>query len=153
MIATASSYFKNMYDCEETNLVPELPKINIKDAVPAITKAEVRNAIDNQKRNKSPGPDGIRSEMLKADGTIMIEHVKNLFNSIMLQEEIPHQWKTAKIIFLHKKGSINTIDNYRPISLCSTVSKVFPSILKQRFPGRIMECICEDQAGFRKDIL
>lgn len=80
----------------------------------------------------------------------MVEILKNLFNSLMIQEEITCQWMTAKIILLHKKGNRNLIDNYRLISLCSTVSKVFASILKQCLIGIIMEFISEDQTGFRK---
>ena len=45
---------------------------------------------------------------------------------------IPEQWLIAKIIPIHKKGSINNIENDRPVAcLCST-TKIFESLILNR---------------------
>lgn len=47
-------------------------------------------------------------------------------------EIIPKQWTIGNIILLYKKGGSEHIENYRPISPSSNISKVFMGILKSR---------------------
>ena len=42
---------------------------------------------------------------------------------------IPRQLKSSKIIPLFKSGDHSSMDNYRPIALLSTYSKIFEKIL------------------------
>lgn len=152
MSRVATKYFKKLYKSNRVTLeIREEGKIakNLEE-VPPIMEEEVAFILKKLKSQKTPGPDNISNEVLKAGGNILIKELTGLFNLILEQEAIPQQWKTAKIILLYKKGNKYDIENYRPISLCSTMSKVFTSILKQRLTKRIMECIDEEQAGFRK---
>ncbi|XP_049871762.1 uncharacterized protein LOC126370781 [Pectinophora gossypiella] len=57
ILKTATSYYKNLYRNNTTQA-----EINLVDTLntPSILKAEVSKAIDTQKREKAPGPDGIR---------------------------------------------------------------------------------------------
>jgi hypothetical protein len=64
-----------------------------------------------------------------------------LLNKIYDQNVIPEQWKTSRILPLHKKGKKNLIDNYRPISNLCAGSKVFERLILMR----ILEI--EEQAG------
>ena len=41
----------------------------------------------------------------------------------------PDSLKIVKIIPLYKKGDINSITNYRPISLLLTLSKIFERVI------------------------
>src|SRR6184192_4021210 len=43
---------------------------------------------------------------------------------------IPQDWRDAIIAPLHKKGSKNKSENYRPVSLTSIISKLLESIVK-----------------------
>ena len=52
-----------------------------------------------------------------------------LFNMSLQQCEFPKIWKSANAIPLHKKDDRNLITNYLPVSLLSTVSKVFEKIV------------------------
>ena len=44
-----------------------------------------------------------------------------MFNKILQTEELPSQWKIRKIILLYKKGAKDDLNNYRPISLMSSM--------------------------------
>ena len=68
---------------------------------------------------------------------------------------IPEQWKIAKVLPLHKKGSKKKIENYRPISNLCSVTKIFENLVLQRI--REIEILegCDltgnFQHGFKKE--
>ena len=55
---------------------------------------------------------------------------------------------------LHKKGDINKVENYRGITLLSTLGKLFSRILNNRLTDWAEEyhIYVEAQAGFRKNM-
>lgn len=63
---------------------------------------------------------------------------------------MPKQWKKSKIILIPKKGSYSNREKFRPISICSTVRKLFTRILKECLLSKLDFEIGCDQAGFRK---
>ena len=48
-----------------------------------------------------------------------------LFQSIMVCESVPDDWKEANVVPVYKGGSRNVATNYRPISLTSQLCKGF----------------------------
>ena len=48
-----------------------------------------------------------------------------LFNKSLRAGMVPDEWKLANIVPVYKKGDREHVENYRPISLLSLVSKVF----------------------------
>ena len=70
----------------------------------------------------------------------------------MLESGIfPDSLKIAKIIPLYKKGNINSITNYRPISLLPTLSKVFERVIFNQLYLYLdhNNLLSEEQYGFR----
>ena len=54
---------------------------------------------------------------------------------------IPHEWKTANITPVHKKGDKTLISNYRPISLLCLTAKVMEGIIQQDLLDRCRDLI------------
>ncbi len=52
-----------------------------------------------------------------------------VINASIREKNFPEIWKTAKVVPLHKKGSKTERDNYRPISLLPSLSKVLEKVL------------------------
>ncbi|GBP52215.1 Retrovirus-related Pol polyprotein from type-1 retrotransposable element R2 [Eumeta japonica] len=85
-------------------------------------------ALETQRDDKAPGPDGISNEVLKRAKHVITPILKDIFNDIIDSEAIPQQWPKSNIILLYKKGDQYDIGNYRLISLMSNI-KAFDSLI------------------------
>ncbi|KAJ2948735.1 hypothetical protein O0L34_g7995 [Tuta absoluta] len=148
IINVATEYYKNLYAKATPGKEIELPDTSI---VPYILKREVEAAIKSQKRDKTPGPDGIRNETLLEIKDYIVPTLTDVFNKILTTETIPQQWTASTISLLHKKGSKHDISNYRPISLMSNLYKVFAKIILSRITRILDENQPREQAGFRSN--
>ena len=52
-----------------------------------------------------------------------------MINQSLCTGIFPDKLKLAKVIPIYKKGDNHVFDNYRPISLLSTVSKIFEKVV------------------------
>ena len=118
-----------------------------------ITEAEVRKALNNLKKGKAAGPDGIPNDLLKIAGDCLIQYLVELFNEIFKSGSYPSEWAKAIIQPIHKKGDTTNHDNYRGIYLLSCVSKLYTSVINSRLTqwAEDNDVLSEAQAGFRKD--
>ena len=64
----------------------------------------------------------------------------------------PSEWKIARVVPLHKKGSRSFLDNYRPISILPVISKIFEKILYEQLYEYFTtnNLLSEQQFGFRR---
>ena len=54
-------------------------------------------------------------------------------NRAISNQSVPSEWKQTRVIPLHKNGSRNLLNNYRPGSILPAVSKVFEQVYEQLF--------------------
>ena len=81
--------------------------------------------IDNLNSKYSFGKDGMSNNLLKLITNEICESVTLIINQSLTTGIFPNKLKIAKVIPLFKKGDIYTFDNYRPISLLPSISKIF----------------------------
>jgi len=110
----------------------------------------VRKKLLHLQEDKSPGPDGIHPLVLKRCTEVLATPLSIIFQKSYTDGKIPNDWKLANISPIHKKGSKDEPENYRPISLTSVVSKVMESIIKEKVTGVLdnRDCINCNQHGF-----
>ena len=117
-----------------------------------ITTQEVEVAITKVKHSKATGLDEIPGELIKLGGTRFLSFLTQLFNAMYDTQIFPSDWSKSVMVPIHKRGSTLDPQNYRGISLLSTLSKVFSSILTKRLQDWAEDKgkLCFEQAGFRK---
>ncbi len=75
--------------------------------------------------SKATGSDGIPAKLLKCCAPHISSSLSCPFNKSLTTGKIPAEWKISNIIPIPKGSEKNYVSNFRPISLLSTVSKVF----------------------------
>lgn len=107
--------------------------------VQKFTEPEILKQIMKLKPGKTAGPDGITNEYIKYGRTLLLTPITLLWNKILEKEEVPRSWTESEIILLYKKGDPACVENYRPISLMSSLYKLFSSCLLERISTEIDE--------------
>ena len=93
---------------------------------------EVSKVEGSLKNKKSSGHDGISNEILKCCSPITEKYSGRSFNDCIEKQVFPERLKFAKVLLLFKKGDESLPSKYRPISLLSSLSKVFEKLLHKR---------------------
>lgn len=94
---------------------------------------EIKHQIKQSKNRKAPGVDNINNLVLKHLPNKAIAFLTKLFNACITIGYFPAPWKTAKVIPTPKPGKdLTNPKSYRPISLLSSVCKIFETILLQQ---------------------
>ncbi|CAB4025468.1 Hypothetical predicted protein [Paramuricea clavata] len=76
------------------------------------------------KPNKAIGLDKIRSRLLKDGAEVIAPILTKIMNCSFNSKYFPQSWKSSKVMTLFKKGSTDDCNNYRPISILPTISKI-----------------------------
>ena len=93
---------------------------------------EVKNMLINSKPKLSAGFDEIPLKLLKSSPDNIIMALSHIFSLSLSTGKVISNFKIAKIIPLYKKGDASDINNYRPISLLSNISKILEKIMYRR---------------------
>lgn len=96
------------------------------------TSLEIHKIIASQKTSNSSSYDSISSSVLKNISFLVSDVLCFIFNLSIEKGIFPDSLKTSVVIPLHKKGDTTVLNNYRPISLLSTFSKIFEKGVKSR---------------------
>ena len=113
-------------------------------------ETEIRNII-RELKNCAPGPDGIPSVILKESSDFFIQILTHIINLSLSQGVFPNELKIAEIKPLFKNGNKLLINNYRPISLLPSFSKIFEKCMSSRLVDFISKhnILYKYQFGFR----
>lgn len=116
--------------------------------------SELEEEIKNCKLKSAAGPDDCPNKVLKNLGPYGLCFILQMINKSFNNNDIPIEWKTAKIIMIPKKpNDSNNINNYRPISLTNTIVKLIERLVKNRLVHFLESnnLISNYQSGFREN--
>ena len=118
--------------------------------IPLLGVHEVGRCIESLNK-KSVGPDGINSSILKLSLPYILDSLTHIYNLCISKGTFPTEWKKAKIIPLPKVKSPSGIDDFRPISVLSILSKPIEKHIHKHLLSYLNEhnLIHPLQSGFR----
>ena len=116
----------------------------------AINKEELDLARKILRTGKAGGIDTLINEMIDPLVEVYPNLVLKLFNSILSNTWFCEEWLLSLITALHKKGAKEDPDNYRGISLMSSMAKLFLTIINNRLTAFALErgILSSNQLGF-----
>jgi hypothetical protein len=114
---------------------------------------EVKQKILSLKLRSVPGNNGITPLMLRHLCRKALPYLTHLFSHLLQLGYFPTNWKRAKVVPIPKPNKPDTDPNsYRPISLLSTLGKLFERILAARLTSFVnrQHLLPHAQFGFCK---
>ena len=119
--------------------------------IPLTNAAFVNTFLSNLNISKSTGLDNIGPKILKLSANIIAPSLVYIINKSITSGTFPSVWKEAKVKPLFKSGDKDDINNYRPISILPTVSKLIEKWVDVNFSLFLnnFSLLHKSQSGFR----
>lgn len=117
-----------------------------------VDEREVEKIIGSLKNKLSAGFDDVPVTVIKAVKRDISKILCHLINSSFVSGIFPKKLKLAKVIPLHKKDDVNKIQNYRPISILPSISKVYEKAVYIQITEYLekFNLLGKNQHGFRR---
>ena len=117
-----------------------------------VTQDNTLKVINNLKPKSSTGHDGISTILLKFIAHDILHILTGIINQSLSTGIFPDSLKIAKITPIFKKENPHIADNYRPISLLPSISKVFEKIVYIQVYDYFVDnnLLYKSQYGFRQ---
>ena len=135
-----ASHFNNFFvnvGPNTENTIPKVPNISpskfLKNriqynfVIAHISNEEILDIV-NALDNKSSGPSSIPLKLLSQIPDLIIIPLAYIINLSFTTGEYPNLLKIVKVIPIHKGGSTQDVNNFRPISLLSIFDKIIEKI-------------------------
>jgi len=118
------------------------------------TPNEILNIVNHMKPKTSSGQDNLSPKLIKKCSlniSIPLAHIANLS---IATGTFPQKMKIAKVITVYKKDNPTLFENYRPISLLPTFSKILERLVYNRLYQFLNShnLLTSAQYGFRKGL-
>ena len=127
-----NAYFGSVYSQKDVSIMPSQElrsESTISDV--AFTSQHVDCLLAHMAINKSPGPDGIHSRVLREAHEEVCEPLRMIFTKLLREGSVPKSWKQATAVPIFKEGKKSNPANYRPVSLTSVVCKLMKKNIRK----------------------
>ena len=116
-----------------------------------VTPEEITKIIKSLK-NGAPGSDEINTKIIQLSLSPIMMPLSFLCNRSLIEGVFPSELKLANVLPLFKSGDVMLFNNYRPVSLLCTLSKVFEKVMYSRLLNFLdyHKILIGNQFGFRK---
>ena len=151
-----NTFFASVFTHEDISYIPKVVDMIHQDTPKCsdvhFTEEDVLSALDKLRADKASGPDDLSPRLLVEIRNELCYPLFLLFRKTLDESTIPVDWKRANVCPIFKKGSRNSAENYRPVSLTSQICKVFESLVRDTLVRHLEQnCLIQDsQHGFRK---
>jgi hypothetical protein len=112
-----------------------IPEMSLQNTTPE----HVLKIIKKFKSKNSSDIQGVTTKMIKLIGREISTPLSHIFNLSLRTGIFPNKLKTSRVIPIFKSGSCLECDNYRPISLLSSISKVLEKIVSEKLIAHLLD--------------
>jgi len=119
-----------------------------------LTKPNLEAAINRIKSHTAPGSDGVPIDPYQscmqhaAAREVMLNHLLELFQSVMERGEMTGNMKESVTTMVHKKNATTDPANYRPIAVTATEYRILATAMAMRLAQVLHKLIGDSQIGF-----
>lgn len=119
--------------------------------IPLINCSFVTSFLSSLDGTKSTGLDCIGPRLLKLAPSILSPSITYIINKSITSGMFPSIWKHAKVNPLHKTAAKDELNNYRPISILPTLSKIIEKWINMKLMSYLnqYQILHKKQSGFR----
>lgn len=108
---------------------------------------EVRVATFSTPLDASPGLDGFSAAFFTSSWNLVKMDILNAMNELLSSAYMPTYLAHTAIALIPKKNVVESLADYRPISLCSMVYKIFSKLLCNRLVLLLPKLISPNQSA------
>jgi hypothetical protein len=159
MSLLGKNYFKNLFKADRQATIEEVVKVaqyfprfveeeDNRLLMSKITEKELLEFLDNFQKDKSPGPDGWTIEFFLGCYEIIGTDLLKMVEDTRISSRIPPSLNATFIALIPKTDTPETLDEFRPISLCNCAYKIVSKIIARRFKKILSKNISEQQFEF-----
>ena len=132
--------------------------LKIKDVMDVIEKfsflptdtASFAMEIKNLNANKPTTLNNIPVKVLIENCDLVVPYITKIYNDSILSSNFPELLKVAEITPAHKKDEKTKMENYRPVSILPSISKLFERNMHDQISAYMDSYLSKYMCGFRK---
>ena len=141
-----SEFFSSVYTKSDSS---DLNFLSHDDTEPfSLSLLQVHTTFLEFESSVNAGPDSIPQFFISSCWDSLKHVILFLFNISLSTGCFPSQWKLAHLVPIFKKGDKNNVENYRPISILSFLSKLFESVVSKYLVDSVLVKLIDQQHGF-----
>ena len=119
-----------------------------------VTDHSTEKIIRGLKSSSCPDVYGISPDALKLCPHVLATPLSFIINKAIDEGTFPNPWKSARVIPTHKHGKKSSVENYRPVSILPSFSKILETVLKNSLTSYLERnnILPDSQFGFRQGL-
>ena len=147
-----SEFFSSVYSEPYIGPLANTPFQDGAFEIPNITVEMVIRAIKDTKNKVNTSPDGIPNVVYKKCIDSIAYPLAIIMQNSLVTGMVPEFWKKAIVKPVFKKGDKSSLDNYRPVSLTCSSSKIMEKVVIKHMVEYLESnrLLSPSQAGFRE---
>jgi len=112
----------------------QIPELNLTNTTPE----HVKKVISGLAPKPSCDVSGVSTKLIKFIGSSIALPLSHIFNLSLSTGKFPRKLKQCRVIPIFKNGCATECDNYRPISLLSSISKILEKIVAEKLISHLL---------------
>lgn len=118
-----------------------------------VTENEIGKIVSSFDNKYSTGNDDIPITIIKSSLPFIIIPLTHIINNSLISGIFPDRFKIARVVPIFKKGSLDNVECYRPISLLPVFSKILEKVVFNQFFNYLENnnLLDKQQHGFRSN--